>query len=137
MTIPRARPLLAFALALLLAVPVLAGCSTDDEPTPEELRRERVEARLTGTFPKAQADCIVDGLDDATLIALDRDTDLEPDSDAMVTYSFLVRACVEDPSATATTTTATTDAPATTTDPTTTTEASADPPGATTTSAPD
>lgn len=131
------------AIVLLLVAPVVAGCSADDEPTPEELRRDRVETRLTGTFPKAQAECILDGLDEPTLIALDRTTDLDPESDAMVAYSFLVRACVEDPSATAvTTTTPKPTTPTTTTTSagdgaSTTTEAPADPSGATTTSAAD
>lgn len=133
------RPLHLLAAVLVLIVAVVAGCSTDDEPTPEELRRDRVETRLVGTFPKAQAECILDGLDEPTLVALDRVTDLDPESDAMVAYSFLVRACVEDPTATAaTTTTPTTATSAGDGDgASTTTEAPADPSGATTTSAAD
>ncbi|MBX3314740.1 MAG: hypothetical protein KF906_10510 [Actinobacteria bacterium] len=93
------------AVAVLAAVVLLAACSGDD-PTPEELRRERVEERLADTFPPAQVSCILDGLDDATMIALDEDQDLAKDSAELATYSFVVRVCTADPNATATSTTA-------------------------------
>lgn len=100
----RTSAVLVLAIALTFASATLGGCSEDD-PTPEELRRDRIESRLDATFPKAQVTCILDGLDDPTMIALDRDADLSEDSEALRTYSFLVRACAADPTASATTTT--------------------------------
>lgn len=111
----RRRTRLAVA-ALVLVATTLGACSSDDEPTPEELRRERVETRLNATFPRAQASCILNALDDETLLALDRDQDLAADSTAMQTYGFAVRACVADAEASG-------DGSTTTSDATTTTEA--------------
>ena len=110
------------AVAALAAVVLLGACSGDD-PTPEEQRRDRVEERLSDTFPPAQVSCIVDGLDEPTMIALDEDKDLEEGSAELATYSFVVRVCSADPDSSVTststagdgTTTSTTDAPATTT----------------------
>jgi hypothetical protein len=106
----------------LVAVVFLGACGSD-EPTPEEQRQDRIEERLSDTFPPAQVTCIVDGLDDATMIALDETGDLKAGSDELATYSFVVRACAADPESTVTTTTApgtTTTAPGTTTPGTTT-----------------
>lgn len=113
------------AVAALVAVVLLGACSGDD-PTPEELRRDRVEERLGDTFPPAQVTCILDGLDDATLLALDQNQDLEADSTELTTYSFVVRACAADPAGAATTTTGTGAGTATTAEPAATTTA---PPG--------
>lgn len=106
----------------VVAAGLLVSCSDDPGPTPEELRDERIETRLGATFPDVQARCIVAGLDEPTLAALDRDADLE--GDALVTYSSVVANCVEDPDSGGTTTTA---APA---DPTTTTTPPAEQPPA-------
>jgi len=105
---PLRRAIAVFALALAL----LASCSSDDGPTDEELRRERIENRLTASFPRNQATCILDGLDGPALVALDRDADLT--GKALETYSRVVRSCVEDPTAGATTTTAPESDPTTT-----------------------
>ena len=93
-------------VALAVASGLLGGCGKD-EPTAEEMRRDRIGSRLDATFPKAQVTCILDGLDDATMIALDRDGDLAKGSKALSTYTFVVRACAKDSTASATTTTGT------------------------------
>ena len=91
----------AFGLSLSLILPACAK----EAPTPEKLRRDRMESRLDATFPKAQASCILAGLDDATLQVLDRDADLPSGSAALRSYSFLVRACAANPEASSATTT--------------------------------
>ncbi len=95
---------------LAVSAAALGGCSSDPGPTEEELRDQRIETRLSGTFPGVQARCILDGLDESTLVALDRDADLG--GDALATYSRVVSTCVEDPDSGGTTTTTT--APTTT-----------------------
>ena len=84
------------AVAALVAVVLLGACSGDD-PTPEELRRARVEERLGDTFPPAQVTCIIDGLDEPTMIALDENAALDEESAELATYSFVVRVCSADP----------------------------------------
>lgn len=76
---------------------LLAGGCSEPEPDPAEVRAEVVRNRLGETFSGAQVDCIMKRLDDSVLRALDRDVDLEPDDDAMATYSEAVTACVADP----------------------------------------
>jgi hypothetical protein len=103
------------AALVVVLVLVVAGCA-DEKVDPAEARQERVERRLQGSFSDAQARCIVDRIDATVVRALDRTADLEPDSEAMQSYSDAVAACVADPDATTTTTSATTSS----TDPATT-----------------
>lgn len=91
------------ALALLL----LAGCASDP-PDPAEVRLGQVRDRLEATFSDAQADCIVDALDDATIRALAADEDLAADDEQFTQYSNVVLLCSRDavdPSEVTTTTT--------------------------------
>ena len=99
----RRRRLLGFVAGVTLLSVAAAGCSSD-EVDPVQERRERVEARLGESFSKDQADCIVKTIDEATIQALDRTTDLAPDSPAMLTYTVAVRTCVGSPAPSPTTT---------------------------------
>ncbi|CAN5197824.1 hypothetical protein BH20ACT3_BH20ACT3_05530 [soil metagenome] len=106
----RLRPMVSSAVsgrntvrAMLCAVVLTAGlgaCS-DPPPDPEEARRARVETRLRDSFSANQATCILERLDEPTLVALDRTGDLDADSDPMTTYSQAVADCIIDPGGTA------------------------------------
>ena len=109
---PRRRRLVGFVACVTLISVAVTGCSSD-EADPAQQRRDRVETRLDESFSKDQADCIVKTIDEATIRALDRTTDLAPDSPAMLTYTVAVRTCVGSPASSATTTTS--DGTATTT----------------------
>ncbi|QXC61667.1 hypothetical protein KSP35_02120 [Aquihabitans sp. G128] len=119
MTSPRRarRRTAAPAAALVAAALLVAGCS-DPKPDPAKERRDRIEQRLR-SFSAAQSNCILERVDEQTLVALDRTNGLEADSAAMADYSAAVVACVADPDAPETTTTggatSTTAAPTTTT----------------------
>lgn len=81
------------AITLTVALSACAG----SEPDPAVARKERVQARLGGSFTSEQAACIVDALDPAALVALDRMGDLEGDSPEMTTYTEAVVACTAEP----------------------------------------
>ena len=98
----RTLPLLAPALVLAAALS-LAACSSDP-PDPAEVRRGQVRDRLEATFSDAQASCILDALDDATIRALVRTTDLPADDERFTQYSNVVLLCTRDAAAAATTT---------------------------------
>ncbi|MCB0960986.1 MAG: hypothetical protein KDB04_15870 [Acidimicrobiales bacterium] len=101
----RARALLGAALIAVVAV----SCSSEP-PDPAEVRRQQVRDRLEATFSDAQAECIVDALDDAAVRALVRTSDLAADDEAFRQYSNVVLLCAR-----GTTSTSTSTAPATTT----------------------
>ncbi|MEZ5183784.1 MAG: hypothetical protein R2702_18190 [Acidimicrobiales bacterium] len=106
----RARALLALALVGVAA----AGCSS--EPTdPAEVRRQQVRDRLEATYSDAQAECIVDALDDTAVRALVRTSDLEADDEAFRQYSNVVLLCARGTTTTASSTSTTSTTPATTT----------------------
>ena len=95
------RPrILTLGVALLMVA--AAGCSSDP-PTEEEARRTRVEGRLSQTFSDVEVRCIIGRLDDATLLALDAETDLDPADDEMALYTEVLAACVTDPTGTTST----------------------------------
>ena len=94
--------------ALLLTVTVSLGACAGTEPTPEQARRDRVEARLRETFTKAQSSCILGLADDRVLTALDKEDDLAGDDATMKAYTNAVIACVsgdEEPQSTTTSST--------------------------------
>ena len=91
------------ATALAVAVLALAGCGSD-APDPEAERLERIEHRLGSSFSDAQADCIVDHLDDEELDALDRGRDLPADGAALTAWTEAVTDCITDGRPTSTTT---------------------------------
>lgn len=80
------------AATLVLAAVALAGCSSDGDPAAAARRHLRNRIAATGTA--AQARCVVGQLDDDQAIALDREADLPPDSDAMKAYSDAMVACI-------------------------------------------
>jgi hypothetical protein len=84
------------SLATVLLVAALslgaAACS-DEQQTPEEQRRDRVEKRLKLSFSDEQVACMLDRFDDEVLAALDRDTGL-PEGQAMIDYTTIARECV-------------------------------------------
>ncbi|HMS87902.1 MAG TPA: hypothetical protein PKE56_05640 [Acidimicrobiales bacterium] len=129
---PRFRTLAALVLAAALTLGA-AGCG-DDELTPEEQQRERVEKRLKLSFSDEQATCMLERFDDTLFEALDQEGQL-PTGPALDEFSEIARDCVVGES-----TASTTSAPASTTtadgaaDSTTTTAADA---GETTESSPD
>lgn len=73
------------------------GACSDPPPDPDEARRTRVETRLRDSFSANQATCILERIDEPTLVALDRTADLNADSEPMATYSEAVVDCVTDP----------------------------------------
>jgi hypothetical protein len=73
------------------------GACSDPPPDPGEARRTRVETRLRDSFSANQATCILERIDEPTLVALDRTADLDADSEPMATYSDAVVDCVTDP----------------------------------------
>lgn len=82
-------PVLVAALALTLG---LAGCASEP-PDPAAVREEQVRTRLEATFSDQQAACILEALDDATMRALVRSADLDPDADEFGRYSDAVTLC--------------------------------------------
>lgn len=109
---PRPRTLALLGAMVLVSV---VGCS-DDPPTAEEARKDRIQDRLSQTFSDQQVRCIVDQLDDTVLQALDLGEALESDSDELGAYTEVVAVCVTDPNGTTTSsapppTTTTTEAP--------------------------
>jgi hypothetical protein len=92
--------------ALLVALALTASACTSDPPDPAEVRRGQVQDRLEATFNDAQASCILDALDEATIRALASDADLDADDQRFVQYSNVVLLCTRDSVAAATTTTA-------------------------------
>lgn len=84
------------ALALAAMLSISLGACTASEPDPAVARQERVHARLTNTFTTTQAECIVEALDPAALLALDRQTDLDPDSPELSSYTTAVLDCTAD-----------------------------------------
>ncbi len=87
----RRRPLAALGLGVLL-VASAAACASEPQD-PAELRKERVEARIEAIFSRSQARCIMGVLDEPTIAALDRTSDLEAPSEALRIYSNAVVAC--------------------------------------------
>jgi len=77
---------------VLLAITGAAAC-TSEPKDPAELRKDRVEARIEDTFSRSQASCIMDVLDEPTIKALDRTSELPADSEALRIYSNAVVAC--------------------------------------------
>lgn len=105
------RPPARTLIALVLAVTVSAAVSAcgDDELTPEEQRRERVEERLELSFTDEQADCMMERFDEELFVALDREGQL-PQGDALDEFSAIARECVVGESTTSTTSASTTSA---------------------------
>jgi hypothetical protein len=91
----------------------VTGC-TQDKLSPAEARRARVEQRLRRTFSQTQTDCILDRVDTAVLIALDKGGDLEPATPQMFTYSNALAICVTDPDGSTASTTTSSTVPGTT-----------------------
>lgn len=79
---------------LAIAVVVGLGACASEPSTPAEIRRARVEARLQDSFTGAQASCILDDLDPATIRALAGSTDLAASATASSQYSDAVVRCV-------------------------------------------
>lgn len=92
------RPTVAGSRAFGVLVGLMAiasgftGCASEPK-TPAEVREERVTARITDTFSRSQATCIMKVLDDPTIKALDRSAALPSDSEALRIYSNAVVAC--------------------------------------------
>jgi hypothetical protein len=89
---------------LLALSALVAGCSSDP-PDPAEVREQQVRDRLEATFSGQQASCILEALDEATIRALVRTTDLDADSDEFSRYSDAVTLCARGSSTPAATTT--------------------------------
>ena len=104
---PRFRTLAALVLAAALTLGA-AGCG-DDELTPEEQQRERVEKRLKLSFSDEQATCMLERFDEKLFDALDKEGQL-PTGPALDEFSAIARDCVVGESTASTTT-----APASTT----------------------
>ena len=100
--------------ALLVALALAATACTSDPPDPAEVRRGQVRDRLEATFNDAQASCILDALDEATIRALASDVDLDEDDERFVQYSNVVLLCSRDRVADDEATTTTETAPSTT-----------------------
>lgn len=100
----------AAALTLLVLALATSACSAT-KTDPDEARRDRVQGRLEQSFSAPQARCIIAAVDQATLVALDRTTNLPADGAAMNRYTGAVVSCVTDPEGS----TSSSSAPATTT----------------------
>lgn len=94
---PPGRRLPIGAVALAVSATLTVGACSDPAPSPEKVRRERVEARLRQSFTTPQSACILRRADEAVLVALDRDTDLADDTPEAKAYSDAVIDCVSDP----------------------------------------
>jgi hypothetical protein len=70
-----------------------AGCS-EDEPTPEEARLQRVRERLERSFTEDQVTCMLDQLDDAVLASLDRGEGTQPSGPELEAFSQVATECV-------------------------------------------
>lgn len=83
----------AVVVASLLAVGSLLSACTSEPKTPEEQRKERVEARIAESFSRSQTVCIMKVLDDDTIEALDLGEELPADSEALRIYTNALVAC--------------------------------------------
>ncbi len=83
-------------IPLLIAVALTAtgaACS-DDDLTPEEARRQRVEDRLEASFGQEAAACMLDGFSDELLVALDGEGEFPEAGPEIEEFTTVARECI-------------------------------------------
>lgn len=80
------------ALASVVALLGPVACSSEPKD-PAQIREERVQARIDDSFSRSQARCIMKVLDAPTIAALNKESALPADSEALRIYSNAVIAC--------------------------------------------
>ena len=79
---------------LVVALAVGAGACGEDDPTPEEARRQRVEERLKLSYTDEQVDCMLEQLSEGVLTSLDGKGNMPQGGAELEEFSTVARACV-------------------------------------------
>lgn len=88
----RTRPL--SAVVLVVALVLGAGACSDDEPTPEEARLQRVEERLKLSFTDEQVECMIGQFSDDLLVALDGERKMPQAGGELDEFTSITQGCI-------------------------------------------